>query len=185
MLSIKYSKKRIKNSSFYEPIWKLSGKELKMETLNTEQQNTENAEAETRKVIRIICQDMGRIFLFFGMAGLTVLVLFQVWKILELERLNEESWGQLAICFGMVYLLASGTAICMVATIKEGFKNLKPINKEGLISYLTIGFISGLTVGILSGLVRGPIFGLAVGLVMLICGLFNELTFGLANEFRQ
>ena len=78
------------------------------------------------------------------------------------------------------YILISLALINLVASIKRGYKNLKPYNKDGLIVGLIVGLIFGLIGGLILGLIFGLIFGLIVGLIGgLIGGLILGLIFGL------
>jgi len=106
---------------------------------------------EDKKYIPITWGDVGRFFLFLAVAGLAVLNFFliiQSWKTLELGNLSEKqqySFGQLAICWVLIgeYLLISSSAICLTAMLKKGFKNLKPVEEERLISGLIVWLIAG------------------------------------------
>ena len=115
------------------------------------QQNEENAATYTHY---ITWGDARRFFLTLATGGLAVLnflLIIQAWKMLGLGELTMRqpySWGQLVICwaFGGEYVIIACTAVCITATIKGGFRNLKPIDEDGLIFGLIIGLISGLII---------------------------------------
>ena len=115
------------------------------------QQNEENAATYTHY---ITWGDARRFFLTLAAGGLAVLnflLIIQAWKMLGLGELTMRqpySWGQLVICwaFGGEYVIIACTAVCITATIKGGFRNLKPIDEDGLIFGLIIGLISGLII---------------------------------------
>ena len=161
------------------------------------QQNEENAATYTHY---ITWGDARRFFLTLATGGLAVLnflLIIQAWKMLGLGELTMRqpySWGQLVICwaFGGEYVIIACTAVCITATIKGGFRNLKPINEDGLIDGLIYWLIIGLIIGLISGLIIWLIFGLIFWLIIwligglisgLIIGLIFGLIFGLIGEF--
>ena len=161
------------------------------------QQNEENAATYTHY---ITWGDARRFFLTLAAGGLAVLnflLIIQAWKMLRLGELTMRqpySWGQLVICwaFGGEYVIIACTAVCITATIKGGFRNLKPINEDGLIDGLIIGLIGGLIIGLIFGLIIwliGGIISVLIGGIIggiisgLIIGLIFGLIFGLIGEF--
>ena len=153
------------------------------------QQNEENAATYTHY---ITWGDARRFFLTLAAGGLAVLnflLIIQASKMLGLGELTMKqpySWRQLVICwaFGGEYVIIACTAVCITATIKGGFRNLKPINEDGLIDGLIYWLIIGLIIGLISWLIIGLIFGLIGGLIggLIFWPIFG-LIFGLICEF--
>lgn len=106
------------------------------------------------------------------------------WTHFELGSLTEDQYyslPQLMIypLFIIEYCLISLTFICIIAWIKKGFRNLKSIDDNGLISWL----IGELIIGMIIWRIFEPIGGLIIGLLFigLVLGLFG----GLVNEFKD